>query len=54
MIYLPFTTQSRLWTTLKMKTLENTVEKGENAGKQHFLLFPPQSFLHYQRDKSSL
>ena len=27
--------------TLKKKALENTGEKGENAGNQHFLLFPP-------------
>ena len=27
---------------------ENLVGKGENAGKQHFLLFP-QSFLHFHR-----
>ena len=27
-------------TTLKMKALENTVRKEENAGNQHFLLFP--------------
>ena len=35
-----FTTQSRLLTTLKKRALENTVGKGENAGEQHFLLFP--------------
>ena len=29
---------------------ENTVGKGENAGNQHFLLFP-QCFLLYQRKK---
>ena len=45
----PFTTQSRLSTTLRVKTLENNVEKGENAGNQHFLLFP-QCFLPYQRE----
>ena len=28
------------------------LEKGENAGKQHFLLFP-QCFLLYHREKSS-
>ena len=27
------------------------VGEGENAGNQHFLLFP-QCFLHYQRQKS--
>ena len=31
-------------TTLKKQAFENIVEKGENAGNQHFLLFP-QSFL---------
>ena len=31
---------------------ENTVGKGENAGNQHFLLFP-QCFLLNSRDKSS-
>ena len=40
----PFTTQSRLLSTLEKKPFENTVGKGENAGNQHFLLFP-QCFL---------
>ena len=35
----PFTTQSRLLTILYQKFFENLVGKGENAGKQHFLLF---------------
>ena len=39
-----FTTQSRLLTTSEKKTFENIVGKGENAGNQHFLLFP-QCFL---------
>ena len=34
------TTESQLLTTLGKKTFENIVEKGENAGNQHFLLFP--------------
>ena len=38
------TTQSRLLTTLQQKLFENIVGKGENAGYQHFLLFP-QCFL---------
>ena len=42
-----FTTQSGPLTTRK-KTLENTVGKEENAGKQHFLLFP-QCFLSQSR-----
>ena len=48
-----FTTQSRLSTTLREKNLENIVGKGENAGNQHFLLFP-QCFLPDKRQKSSL
>ena len=39
-------------TTLRKKPFENIVEKGENAGNQHFLLFP-QCFLPYQRQKPS-
>ena len=35
-----FTTQSRLLTTRKKKAFENILGKGENAGNQHFLLFP--------------
>ena len=31
--------------TLKIKALENTVGKGENAGNQHFILFPVFSTL---------
>ena len=41
------TTQSRLLTTLGRKAFENNVGKGENAGNQHFLLFP-QCFLPFQ------
>ena len=29
---------------------ENIVEKGENAGNHHFLLFP-KCFVHYQKTK---
>ena len=36
----PFTTQSQLLTTLKEELFENIMGKGENAGHQHFLLFP--------------
>ena len=35
-----FTTQSLLSTTLEKNPFENIVGKGENAGSQHFLLFP--------------
>ena len=44
--YLPalFNPLPRLLTTLKKDALENTVGKEENAGDQHFLLFP-QCFL---------
>ena len=31
--------QSQILTTLYKKSIENIVEKGENAGDQHFLLF---------------
>ena len=44
---LTFTIQFLVLTTLK-KAVENTAGKGENAGNQHFLLFP-QCFLFYQR-----
>ena len=37
-----------LLTTLKKKPFENIARKGENAGNQHFLLFP-QCFLPCQR-----
>ena len=40
-----FTTQSRLLTTQGKKPFENIVGKGENAGNQHFLLFPQFSTL---------
>ena len=39
-------------TTLKKAALENTVRERENAGNQHFLLFP-QCLLPYQGEKSS-
>ena len=42
-----FTRQSQLLTTLRKKALENTEGKGENAGNQHFFLFP-QCFLPYR------
>ena len=38
---------NRLKLTNLQKVLENTVEKGENDGHQHFLLYP-QCFLLYQ------
>ena len=37
--------------TLKKKPSENIVGKGENAGNQHFLLFP-QCFLPFQKQIS--
>ena len=48
-----FTTQSRLLTTLMQRPFENVVGKGENAGNQHFLLFP-QCFLYCVWQKSFL
>ena len=44
----PFTVQSRGLTMIRSKPFENIVGKGENAGNQHFLLFP-QCFLSYER-----
>ena len=44
-----FTTQSRLFTTLKKKPFENIVGKGENSSNQHFLNFP-QCFLPIQNE----
>ena len=41
-----FTTDFQLLTTLKKKSFENIVGKGENAGNQHFLPFP-QCFLPF-------
>ena len=38
----------RLVMTLKKKAFENIVRKGENAGNQHFLLFP-QCFLSFSK-----
>ena len=32
--------QSQLLSILEKMTFENIVEKAENAGNQHFLLFP--------------
>ena len=37
--------------TLGMKTSENIAGKGENAGNQHFLLFP-QCFLPFPKQIS--
>ena len=42
-----FNTQSRVLPTLRKKSFEDIAGKGENAGNQHFLLFP-QCFLPYQ------
>ena len=36
----PFTEQSRLLTTLQLNPFKNIVGSGENAGNQHFFLFP--------------
>ena len=46
--YLP---QYPLLTTLIKKAFKNIVEKGENAGNQHFLLFP-QCFLPFPKEIS--
>ena len=52
--FYPFTTQSRLLTTLQKRPIENILGKGENAGNQHFLLFQqcflpaPEQILNFQ------
>ena len=51
--YKPLPTQLKLLMTLRKMPFENIVEKAENAGCQHFLLFP-QSFLLYQDEKCHL
>ena len=51
-LVLPFTTQAQLLTSLKKKVLENTVEKGENAGNQHFLLFSYHSFFYSIKERN--
>ena len=40
----------RLLTSHKTRAFEKIVGKGENAGNQHFILFP-QCFLPYQGEK---
>ena len=50
--YYPFTTQSRCLMTLGKRAFENIVGKGENAGNQHFLIFP-QFFLPFPKQISS-
>ena len=51
---LPFIIQSTFLKTLRVKDLENTVEKGENTGRSsQILIFFSQYFLFYQRQKSS-
>ena len=52
-IDLAFTKKSRVLMNLGGKPLEYIVGKGENAGNQHFLLFPP-CFLHDQRQNHHL
>ena len=47
-----FTTRSRLLMTLGKKHFKKIVGKEENAGNQHFHLFP-QCFLPYQEHKLS-
>ena len=47
MLTSPFTEQYHVFMTLRQAGFENIVEKVENAGNQHFLLFA-QCFLAYQ------
>ena len=39
------------WTTLRKEACENNLAEGENAGNQHFLLFP-KCFLSFQKQIS--
>ena len=48
---LPFTIQSQLLMTLRKEAFENIFGKAENAGNQHFLLFP-KCFLPYLKQIS--
>ena len=48
---LPQNPKSLILIITNEKTFENVVGKGENAGNQHFLLFP-HCFLPYHRQKS--
>ena len=48
--YLILITQSQFLATQRKKPFENIVERGENAGNHHYLLFP-QCFLPYQKQK---
>ena len=43
--------QTRLLTTLRKEAFENILGKGENAGNQHFLLFP-KMFLPFPKQIS--
>ena len=52
-LFYRFTKQTPLLTTLKKRAFENILGKGENASKQHFLLFP-QCFLTFQEQISHL
>ena len=45
---LPSPKQAQVFTCLQFKTFENTVEKGEIAPEEQFLLFP-QCFLPFLR-----
>ena len=45
----PFTTLWRLLMPPRIKPFKDKVTKGENAGNQHFILFP-QCFLPFQKD----
>ena len=47
----PFTTQPCVLTVQKKLNFENIVGKGENAGNQHYLLFP-QCFLSFLKQAS--
>ena len=44
--------QFRIFTNLEETTFENIEGIGENAGNQHFLLFPTMFFFHPMTDEN--
>ena len=52
-MFKPFPSDACFFMTLGKRTFENLMGKRENAGNQHFLLFP-QGFLSNQRHKPTI
>ena len=53
LVHSPFTKQSQLTTMQRRESFENILGKGENAGNQHFLLFP-KCFLSFTKNHISI